>query len=341
MKEKETVQTVETPSPATDGSAVVETPKAPAAADKPLHELPMGEYMKARKDPAKTNAPESAPGKETEETEEQKAAKEAAGKEEQEKKKGGWQRKIDKLTKELGDSNRALETERELRQRAEADRLAGKPAAAEAPKPAAGAPKGLRAEPTAVRMVDGKEVPGAFPDGTPYKTYEDFVRDLTRWEHERIALEEKEAQAKTSQETAEQAIFKAHHGRVEEFRKSNADYDEVMEEMDGEELSFPAGMTIVRRKDSAAILYHLAKNPEVREKLNAIADPLDVAAEVGIIAASLAKASSTAEAPKSPKPQAPPPPKPIEPVSGGQARSAKPLHERSMGEYMKARGMKR
>lgn len=265
------------------------------AREKGLTAVPAEEsYKETKKEPS--DAPE-------------KAAKpdpdpETGNEDEPKKPGGGFQRKIDKLTRRSKELETALETERRWRAENE-PRLVGKPAATDKPK---------------VEDV-----------GTKYKTYEDYIEALADWKADSKRAEWQAKDAEDAERQASNAAFNAYQERVKEAVAKYDDYNEVVTESD---LQIPQGveLAIVRMKNGPEVAYHLGKHPELCEELIAMAeeDPLLAIAEVGAIAKQLS-GDRPAEKPKS---QAS---RPIIPVGKGSTKSSVPLGEMSMQDYRKAR----
>jgi hypothetical protein len=205
------------------------------------------------------------------------------------KKKGGFQRRIDELTK----ANRELE-----RRLAES---AVKPA--ETPKPAESAPTGE-------------------PQAKDFDTYEGYVRALTIYlDQEREAKKADDARKKANDEKAVE-IANTWQSRSDEVRKQHADFDDVMEA--GENLPISAAMRdfLIESDRGPELAYTLAKKPGEVERIAKLS-PIAAARELARIELSLAPKS---EAPK-PKPRVTQTPEPIRPVGRTSAAAKKPLVE--------------
>lgn len=263
--------------------------------------------------PAAETAEESEASEEQKETEEQtesedseESEEEAEGeKEEKPKKKGGgFQRKIDKLTKrnsDLAAQNRALEERLE--------RLEKK----DEPKPE-------KAEPSSTD--DPK------PRSEEFEFFDDFTEAMTDWKLRQKEKAEFERKSKEEAEAAKRKAAENWKTRVDAARERYEDYDEVLET--AEDLDVPVDLETALLEAGPEIIYHLAKN---RDEAKRIADlPLRSALrEIGKIEAKLADSSK--EPPPKPQPRkTSSAPKPA-PSLSGPGGVAKRAHEYT-GEYL-------
>jgi hypothetical protein len=232
-------------------------------------------------------------------------ASESAAEEQQEpqdeapKPKGGFQKKIDKLTR----NNTQLEQEKEYwRQQA----LRTVPAI-ETPK----APKS-----------------DAPPSEDDFQTHAEFVRATVQYETKK-ALETERASQRTTEATAQQQrIDQDHQKRVEEFVKTTPDFQDVLEEADAEGLKVSDGVIaeVKSSEHGPALLYYLAKNPDEARRLSTLS-PMSLAREVGRIESRF----TTSQTEKPAKTTAAPPPP--TPTGKSSATSTKDPGEMSPAEY--------
>ena len=219
---------------------------------------------------------------------------------EQAARKGGAQKRIDELTRARHEADRrALFWEEQARQNQSA-------ASKDAPKPA-------RSE---------------FADES------DFLEALTDWKtdqkltaHKQQTTAERQQEAEASQSAAR---FDLYQQRVNDSAEAMPDYHEVVGQSD-----VPAAPhvleSIIESDSGPALAYHLAKNPDVAERLNDMT-PLQAAREIGRIEAQLAQ----------PKAETPPQkrttnaPAPINPVRGGNGQFAKSAEQQSDAEWYAA-----
>jgi len=287
----------------------------------------MAEYVKARtagEDPAKAaattpqepvkTAPESATGTTEEEDKKPKG--------------GGFQRRIDKLTKEKSTLEETIREEREARQRLEA-RLAGRDPAELSKK--ATTEQGPRPEPD---INDPK-----------YKAengWDLYFKDVRAWDREQAKLEAlKEVDAKTKKETEQTEAQRQEKLIAESFQKkyeaAKAEYPDLEEILTDEESeakliqqgSVIDGFILDPENEGVKVLVHLCKHPGEIARIQALS-PQKQIRELGKIEESLT--GETKET-SSPEPKKPTLPAPIKPVATGTAKSAVKPENMSMEEY--------
>lgn len=237
------------------------------------------------------------------------SSEQGAEKQESDKPKGGWQRRIDKLTKRNHDLNdkldRVLSAHDELLQR-----LAG------------------NALPKQEKQADEDTEPQL----DQFQTYEDYTKALGRWaarqETKELRAKLREEQSQNAAQTEQHQLLNEHAKRIEQARQELADYDDAIEQLEesGGDIENEAVLrAIVEQDNSAHLMYHLAKNPELIDKLNGMSATRAIA-EVGKIAAKLeppAKEEATEEAeeePRSPEPK---------PIKQGKPEPIKPIRKAS------------
>lgn len=272
-----------------------ETMQAPA-------EFSLDTYRQTRGEvpaPAEEEKPSEAPAEEPEaktEPESETGNEEQEHDEEQPKKKGGFQRRIDRLTREKAELAARLEA-------LEAKAGGEKPAEA-APKPAA---------------------PTGKPSVEQFETYDEYVEALADWKTEqKLAArqqQDEEAKAKAAQ-TQRLAAWS------EKVKAAESKYD------DFEEVAYNPSVRITTAMQEAILespvgpdlAYWLGSHPQDAARI-ADLSPVSQARELGKIEASL----SAPPEPKKPKPSAAP--APIKPVSAAAAPSTKRVEDMSFDEY--------
>lgn len=312
-----------------------------------IDQLSMSEFIKQRENPsaaAEKQATTSAPDTETNKPATANAVTTAPASgtgtteieeegEEGKKSKGGFQRKIDKLTKRISERDEALADERLARQRLEAQ-LAGKTAVDEKPK-------------TAVAGDDDPE-----PKEEDFAEFKEFNKALSRWaarqETKTVTAKNTEAEQKKAFEAEEGRLMNEHAKRIDALKASgkHEDLDEVLENLKDSDMTIPpaVGRALIELENSADVVYHLAKNPDVVEKLNGMS-VYKALQELGRIADKLmpAEVEAKPETPVKEKPQSPPvkpvtaAPAPIKPVGSSTTRSAPDPDKMSMSEYNRMR----
>ena len=183
------------------------------------------------------------------------------------------------------------------------------------------------------------------PTPDQFDDYGAFVEALTDFKAEEKANAVVEAREKAATERKQQETrVTTWNERVIEARKTIPDYDAVMAAS-----SVPVSDAVMDElRDSELgpqLAYHLDRNPDVAEKLNAMS-PRQAAREIGRLEAKLLSTASASPEPQVDAPQTPEPPAPkvkttnapppVKPV--GQGRStAVDLAKASMDDYVKTR----
>ncbi len=247
--------------------------------------------------PAETQEETAAPSTESTTTTESAAGDSNESSEGEQKARGGFQRKIDKLTREKADREREAEYWRE-----QALRTAKvEPTNAESPK------------------VDAK------PKEDDFKTHAEYVEALTDWKVDQkvktLRAEQTEQQAKT-QRNAVESTFQE---KQKEFKAATPDFEEVMADADIQ-VSKAVLDEIVTHDNGPALQYFLAKNPDEAKRLSRLT-PLALAREVGRLESRFVSAPSAKTATVSKTP-APP-----NPVGKSSSTSTKDPGEMSPAEY--------
>lgn len=236
----------------------------------------------------------TAAGSETAEDDEQDTGEKPKGK-------GGFQHKIDKLTREKYAAEAAAEELR--RQLADKEKPAAKPAES---KP------------------EGKPVAESFD------SYEEYVEALTDWklEQKEQSRQQSEAQRKAAEER--KAVGDAWQGRLKEARTRYADFDATVDA----DVPVSAAMqqALLDSEQGADLAYWLGKNPTEAERIAKLA-PFAAARELGRIEAGLTRETPA----QNPKPKTSAAPAPIKPVGKGAAPSAKKPDEMDFQEYTRWR----
>jgi hypothetical protein len=276
--------------------------------------LSQEDYKKARAE-GKTvvEQPVEKPIEELEKEIEQEEEPEAA--EEKPKVSGGFQKRIQRLTKEKAAAEeKAADLEKRLQALESKEKAA--PTSNEEPKT------------------------------DDFKTYEEYLKAFARWEVKQELKAEREAAQKASDEAQASEIWEAHNDRVIAAKAKYEDYDDVVNVPTPWTLENPTPqerasaeafrIAVLEDDNSAEILYHYGSHPEEFEKLGELT-PAQVVKAIArlsdkIVPAKEEKAEEKHEKPKSKAPT------PIRPVSGGSSKSSVPLSEtETMAEYKKRR----
>ena len=217
------------------------------------------------------------------------------------KSKGGFQKRIDKLTRKI------YELEGELERRGS---LAGNSAATEPAKSKA----------------------KAKPDINTFQgTVAEYEEALAEWIVETKLAEAENKRKQQAEEERTKSAFDSYNRKVAAARAEHDDWDEVVGNPD---VKIPqvVQVAVIEMDNGPDVAYYLGQNPEICDELMEMS-PVRAVATIGAIADSLADDEPSSPPPKR-KSNAP---EPITPV-GGSAKSARPLSEiNDADEYMKKR----
>jgi hypothetical protein len=216
---------------------------------------------------------------------------------EQPKRKGGFQRRIDKLTRE--------KRELEARIAALEAKLAG--------GAGTGAPPG-----EAEHQARPAEAPGK-PRPEDFDTYEAYTEALTDWK-----LEQRERER--ARQDAERRVFESWMERIDAARKAHPDFDEVVDS--DTPVSAAMQQAILESDQGAEIAYWLGKHPEEAERISKL-PPIAAIREIGRIEALLSSKKEPSPKPKATITRAP---KPVTPVSGGKASLTGDIYDPALAE---------
>jgi len=301
----------------------------PEVAEKTQQQPTMEEYVASRKATAgqqsaaaalpekAETAPESAAG-----TPESESDKKSKG--------GGFQRRIDKLTKRGTELEESLREEREARQRLEA-KLAGRDPA-ELTKKQQSTELGARPKP----KTDDKN-----PDGTAkYADFEAYEDDLLAWNREKIKAEltadSKKAAEGEQIRQQDQKIIENFTKKKDAAMEKYADFEEVVLDEDAPEIkpgSVIDGFILDPENEGLEVLYYLRKNPDEVGRISAMS-PQKQIRELGKIEEKILEDSKSDS---SPEPKKAALPAPIKPISTSTSKSAVSPDKMSMEEYAKWR----
>lgn len=212
-------------------------------------------------------------------------------------KKSGFQRRIDKLNRKIGERDAQIA---ELMKRTQG----GGDAATRTPEAA------KQEQKPAAAANDGK------PVAADFESYEEYVEKLAEWKlDQREAAKAQAEAAKTQQE--------AHKARLAAAQERYADFDEVLGEVEDFPISQAMHEVITASDHGLDVAYYLAKNQDEAHRIAELS-PFLAAKELGKIEAKIAdKVESKSSTEKETKPRvskAPAPPKTVRP----QAESAEP-----------------
>lgn len=165
------------------------------------------------------------------------------------------------------------------------------------------------------------------PREADYADYFEFVKADATFHARKAAREEFEALNGSSQERAAReearSTQEAYTKRLEEFKKSAPDFVEVMEDAADTPISQAMAEVIQTSERGPALVYHLAKHPDIALRLSKMS-PLAAASELGQIEERLVPVKARTETSA---------PKPIKPLSGSFAGAKNP-NDMSTEEYV-------
>ena len=178
------------------------------------------------------------------------------------------------------------------------------------------------------------------PEPADFNDYGEYVEALAEFKaDEKVgkALDAREAKQAQQQQATQRAT--TWEQRQTQARSAIQDYDAVLESSDVP-IAQHVGEALLESDHGPALAYHLAKNPAVADKLNAMT-PLNAAREIGRIEASLAAGSAAPSpaqgaapaAPAARTTNAPPPGKPVQQAGNAPVD----LSKLSMDDYVKHR----
>lgn len=177
---------------------------------------------------------------------------------------------------------------------------------------------------------------GKFTDQTEYNTaYRQYLKDLARHEGRQAAKatqkQERDEAQKRTREEGRRKTLESYNANVVKAREKYPDYDAVVY---AESVPFTAPMTdaIVESDNGPDIAYHLAQNPQEVVRISQLS-PRRQLMELGLISAKLAQPAAPAAAPAVAKAPTIPAPKPITPIASGGGAASATRGEPSMEEY--------
>lgn len=228
------------------------------------------------------------------------------------KKKGGFQKRIDKLTKRVSERERELEYWKQ-----------------EAMKKATGASQETKESVQAPRYDYSSEKPSL----DSFETHAEYIEALTDWKLEQRDRDQQLKQRQSEIQTSQQQKADAYKAKIQEFRKTCSDFDEVVEEVAEIPLSLALEELLLDSPIGAQLSYELAKNKEELLRLNSLS-PMAAAREIGKLEHRLNTSESKPVERKLTKA-----PAPLATVGKGSASIAKAINDPtlSFAEYEKLR----
>lgn len=252
------------------------------------------------RDPAKIES--EAPATEPETAAATEPAGETNGDKQEKKGKGGFQKKIDRLTKTVA----------ELRAELDAARTPAKPLAEQS----------AETEPV---VAAGKE-----PKIGDFRSVDEYMEAKTEWLISQKLEQRQQLEQRKAEEQNTKEVFDAYNQRVAEVEAEHDDFKEVVGRQD---IQIPQSvqLAIFEMENGPEVAYYLGQNPEECEKLCEMS-PFRAVIEIGRIADKITGPASAA-----PAKQKTNPPPPIRPVGGNASTSSVPLDQLSPVDYIKVR----
>jgi hypothetical protein len=160
------------------------------------------------------------------------------------------------------------------------------------------------------------------PSPEKFESAAEYTKALAKWTIEQERKEANKAKLKEEQENQAKTVHETHLERVQAFKKEKPDFDKVMKDFTEEfgedfELSAPLTKLIRKREVGPAVLYEMAKDTDLLEKLNSL-DADDCAVEFGKLEAKLSKPKPTTKTSA---------PKPVSPISGSKTAAKKDIFD--------------
>lgn len=291
-------------------TAKEETPKTTQTTEEPKTELvaqDAHESVDADTEQESKAAEEPEATDSSDEDTDSKDADEDSSEEEQKqkpKKKGGFQKRIERISKQLSAKEQELAywKEQALKQ--------GKQ------EPETKAPK-------ASDQAQGK------PKAEDFESHADYIEALTDWKVEQKAQKLQQEQEAMRAKESQNSKLKEFQAKVEEFKKTVDDFDDVIAEVYDVQISLGLQEAIRESDLSAQLLYELAKQPDELMRINSLS-PFKQAIEVGKLEAKLQekKAEKKQEIKET---KAPPPLKPV--TAKGIPKVTKSVDDMTYEEY--------
>jgi phage-related minor tail protein len=227
------------------------------------------------------------------------------------KRKGGFQRRMDKLTRQSAEQRAQIEAlEKRL---------------AEAKQPAA-----------TTQEPEQPPVPAKRPIVDEYNTYEEYVEALTDYKVTQREQAQREQAERKAAEAELETKRTTYANRLEAAKQRYADFDEAMADAADLKITRVMQEAMYESEVGPDLAYFWANNPNEVERIAKLS-PLQAAREIGKLELRLAPKES-AKAPVSarepqPKRQTSKAPEPITPIAGGQTVSEKNPDDMTFEEY--------
>jgi hypothetical protein len=223
------------------------------------------------------------------------------------RKMGGFQRRIEKLSRKLQEKDQELEFLRRYALPQAQDGPASQPTAPQAPSQ-----------------------PAAEPVRDQFESNEEYIQALVDHRVKLAITGLAEKQAQDTRVRTEQEVTQQFQQRLQQAPTKYKDWLDVMEDTTAP--STPVMDNIIRRSEFGVdLMYFLAKNEAEAQRIAQLSDPMAQTMAMGALEERFRQVSKTTEKP-TPQPSADP--APITPVSTATQAASKPVAEMDGDEYL-------
>lgn len=169
------------------------------------------------------------------------------------KKKGGFQKRIDKLTKQRAAEQREKEywKQEALKAKSNPGEQTETPAKVETKAP-----------------VEISKRPD--PNDPKFESHDAYEEALADWRYDQRRAAEKAQERETSLKAEHQKMLDSHMKRVNEFKKATPDFVDVMDDIGDAPMSMAVRHAIVESEFGPQLMYEFGKNPAELERINAL-----------------------------------------------------------------------
>jgi len=149
----------------------------------------------------------------------------------------------------------------------------------------------VKVNPQPVEQVNAKPSPSQFNDAFEY------AEALAEWSAEQAILNREKAEAERKEQEQRQSVIKSWNERLETVKADLPDYDEMIASASDITVSDEIRDAMLESEQGPRILYHLAENPELAEKLNSMSK-VSALREIGKLEARFEAKETPKETPK-------------------------------------------
>jgi len=149
----------------------------------------------------------------------------------------------------------------------------------------------VKVNPQPVEQVNAKPSPSQFNDAFEY------AEALAEWSAEQAILNREKAEAEKKLQEERSKVIKSWNERLETVKADLPDYDEMIASASDITVSDEIRDAMLESEQGPRILYHLAENPELAEKLNSMSK-VSALREIGKLEARFEAKETPKETPK-------------------------------------------